>query len=263
MSTARKFVDADLRLNPDLISVAVKYVEQYKGEFGFLLDARQVVMDTGSLPLPVARGVLNCMRVDPTVIGLDKLQRAENHVVTQPEHPHEHRDLHVVDDEPEPATRVWDLRTPATVKVPYVHSKQRRAVLHRVGVGFLRGGGPYRQHTNAFFSRAFHRDKWYGNQTKSDLRTEISFQVYRQCLWQPLLNPELVAERPEGMSYCRSGCFSWHCNNCKKRSTLPDYAEPTATIAACEWCRSQDIRPEFNPLSPQKQLEQRETFNVY
>lgn len=65
MEAIRKFTDRDLRDNEDLIDIAKDYLRDYTGDFKFLVDADALLLSTGTLPVPVARGVLNCMRVDP------------------------------------------------------------------------------------------------------------------------------------------------------------------------------------------------------
>jgi hypothetical protein len=270
MSTARKFVDADLRLEPQLIAVAISYAEQYKGEFGFLLDARQVVMETGSLPLPVARGVLNCMRVDPMVVGLEQLQRAREFDVSDyVEHPHEHRDLEPIhngitdvaydeveqvpefedeeDDEPK-WRRPWHLETPAKVKVPFVHTQQRRAVLHRVGIDNMhRFNGEL---VTAYYTRSFPSEYWpYSDRVPDDVqRTAPLLLVHRQCGRYPLVDPVLVGEKPKGMTYCRSGCFGWWCNRCKKRTTLSEGQSPNGVVSMCDYCPAVHLKQEWYDL---------------
>lgn len=62
---AYKYTDADLRRDPRLLDLATEYLEEYVGEFPFLITARTMYVMNGEIPLPVARGVLNCARVDP------------------------------------------------------------------------------------------------------------------------------------------------------------------------------------------------------
>lgn len=62
--TALKFTDRDVRERPELVAEAVRYLRWYQGEFEFLVDAKRYEAANGNLPLPTARGVLNCMRQD-------------------------------------------------------------------------------------------------------------------------------------------------------------------------------------------------------
>lgn len=66
MNAQRKFVDRDILADPSLVTTATIYAVNYHGEFEFMLAAKAAAQSSGTLPLPVARGVLNCMRVDPT-----------------------------------------------------------------------------------------------------------------------------------------------------------------------------------------------------
>lgn len=66
-----KYTDADVRRNRDaLTALAVRYLQQYVGDFTPLLEAKQKVNSYSDLPVPMVRLVLNCMRVDPTVQNL-------------------------------------------------------------------------------------------------------------------------------------------------------------------------------------------------
>lgn len=67
----RRYNDRDVRDNPDLHAVAVRYLEQYTGEFDFLVDMRIRALDEDyGLTVGMVRGVLNCMRNDPRVRDL-------------------------------------------------------------------------------------------------------------------------------------------------------------------------------------------------
>jgi len=66
MDAQRKFIDRDLLADPGLVTTATIYAVNYTGTFEFMLAAKEAAQATGTLSLPVARGVLNCMRVDPT-----------------------------------------------------------------------------------------------------------------------------------------------------------------------------------------------------
>jgi hypothetical protein len=53
-----------VREDDELLTFAVEYARTYTGEFDFLIEAQRHVQLTGTLPIPVARGVLNCARHD-------------------------------------------------------------------------------------------------------------------------------------------------------------------------------------------------------
>lgn len=65
MSEALKYSDRDVRENPDFESLAEEYLENYEGEFDFLVDCKMRVASGRHLSTGMVRGVLNCMRVDP------------------------------------------------------------------------------------------------------------------------------------------------------------------------------------------------------
>lgn len=61
----QRYQDLDLRIDPILIGHAIAYAKSYEGEWEVMVAARELVRATGSLPLAVARMVLNCARADP------------------------------------------------------------------------------------------------------------------------------------------------------------------------------------------------------
>lgn len=61
----RRYSDRDVRDNPDLLEVALDYLDGYTGEFDFLLGMQMRVSQGLSLSTGMVRGVLNCMRNDP------------------------------------------------------------------------------------------------------------------------------------------------------------------------------------------------------
>lgn len=63
----RPFADTDLRRYPELIGQAIAYAINYSGTFEFMQQVQVRALREGSLPLPIARAVLNCMRQDPDV----------------------------------------------------------------------------------------------------------------------------------------------------------------------------------------------------
>ena len=69
MNAERRFIDRDLHADPELIEIATDWAWGYRGEFEFMLAAQEASRH-GLLSLPVARGVLNCMRADPMAARL-------------------------------------------------------------------------------------------------------------------------------------------------------------------------------------------------
>lgn len=67
----RKYTDQDVRRNhAALRSLAVRYLDNYVGEFEPLRGALCQLNETSDLTVPTIRLVLNCMRVDSTVRDL-------------------------------------------------------------------------------------------------------------------------------------------------------------------------------------------------
>ena len=60
-----RYTDRDVRESEHLYLLAVRFLKAYRGDFEFLVRARNHLDDTGALPIATARGVLNCMRSDP------------------------------------------------------------------------------------------------------------------------------------------------------------------------------------------------------
>lgn len=63
---------APQHVNPELAALAVRYVQQYAGDFHYLVDMRNRVARMGekSLSRYMVKGVLNCMLHDPNVDNL-------------------------------------------------------------------------------------------------------------------------------------------------------------------------------------------------
>lgn len=59
-----RFTDADVRADPALLAQAVTFLQTYFDDWKPLQDARMMVVATGTLTVPVARMVLNCMRTN-------------------------------------------------------------------------------------------------------------------------------------------------------------------------------------------------------
>lgn len=62
-----KYTESDVRADPFLLAAAVKYARSYTGDFDYLVAAADIVHLRGTLPVAIAKGVLNCMRADPRV----------------------------------------------------------------------------------------------------------------------------------------------------------------------------------------------------
>jgi len=61
-----RYTDQDVREHPYLEPLARSYLQSYGGDFSFLVAAKLLVESGGVLSTAVTRGVLNCMRADPT-----------------------------------------------------------------------------------------------------------------------------------------------------------------------------------------------------
>jgi len=70
MQYDRKFIDMDLEMDPSLVETAIEYAVGYRGTFEVMLCAQAYARAEGSLPIPIARMVLNCMRCDPFALSL-------------------------------------------------------------------------------------------------------------------------------------------------------------------------------------------------
>lgn len=129
MSAQRKFRDGDV--DDDLLEQAIEYAEMYRGDWPFLVAAQELVRVRGTLPITVARGVLNAMLADPEAHLTYRVPspqvRPQNRPV-RPERPH----LEVVPDLPRESTRVI-MDTRATVH-------------HKYGMPAHRGNGMVRLH---------------------------------------------------------------------------------------------------------------------
>ena len=66
MPADHRFTDRDVRENSNLYPIAAEYLRNYGGDFDFLVRAKRSLEAIGSLPLATVRGVLNCMRGDPS-----------------------------------------------------------------------------------------------------------------------------------------------------------------------------------------------------
>jgi len=62
-----RYTEGDIKREPALLAFAVEYAKQYYGEFEPMIQAADMVRRTGSLPVPIARVVLNTARHDAQV----------------------------------------------------------------------------------------------------------------------------------------------------------------------------------------------------
>lgn len=65
MQTDRKYTDQDIYQDRRLKRIAVEYLEDYDGDFDYLLACRDLVISGQRLNVSLTRAVLNCMRQDP------------------------------------------------------------------------------------------------------------------------------------------------------------------------------------------------------
>lgn len=62
-----KYTDRDVRESGDLVDRAIAYVENYTGDFQYLIDMKMRLAQEDDLTTPMIRGILNCMRHDPRI----------------------------------------------------------------------------------------------------------------------------------------------------------------------------------------------------
>lgn len=85
MSSELKYTDRDVRENEYLYEQVVAYLEQYQGEFSYLIDCKMRLNQGVELSVGMIRGALNCMRVDPRVTNLpEPLPPEEGNVIEMP-----------------------------------------------------------------------------------------------------------------------------------------------------------------------------------
>jgi hypothetical protein len=127
-----RYVDQDLREDPELQRRAESYALHYKGDFDFLTRAQGAMQIHGNLPIGVARGVLNCMRIDPAhAPTLPPPTRGPSERTYEP---YSKRRLHVV--EPQPKI-VWSFKAIKNWKMPYFISMHHTAqTVHSVDKEF-------------------------------------------------------------------------------------------------------------------------------
>lgn len=188
---AERYTDRDLRRDPRLLGIAICYARDYDGEFEPMLDARDEAIRNGTLPLPMARTVLNCMRHDfeaqemlparPTRPTLRVVQDAEDNRKAHPSQ--------VRRDEPE---RTYILRTEVQVKYNY---------------GFVKGRYPNK--VLHFVADAYCQWEKYDYNKRCWRKEAIPRFVVTWACGGHVQDPILVPsddELPAG-GYCRSGCW--------------------------------------------------------
>lgn len=206
-----KYTDRDVRESPDLAEMAVEYVEQYGGEFEYLIDMKMRLAQGYDLTTPMIRGILNCMRHDPRITGLPApLPPEEGVVVELRPAKRKKRKSHVWDREnpvpcneikshdahtwrpdgehyewcngvPWAINRLSSIYLPAQVKLPFVVARSGK-LIHRVGP------------TDHWVEWWPNRHEWGFNRI---LQPELTVKLvckYPSVLRQPLL---LTAERAE------------------------------------------------------------------
>lgn len=78
-----KYTDRDVRENEQLVLLAIEYVENYTGDFQYLIDMKMRMASGAGLTTPMVKGILNCMRADPRVTGLPSPLPPEEGVVVE------------------------------------------------------------------------------------------------------------------------------------------------------------------------------------
>lgn len=233
----RRFTERDLHVYPELYPLALQYLENYTGTFETLLDAQNLLDATGSLPIPIAKMVLNCAYSDPSVsfqidLGEPAKPAEINNVVDFPPRPPQPVRPYIrTPPEPEPKVRRGRLRLPAKVKAPFGMSSWNGKVLHRI-----------RPHSS-YLEWPFERDitDWRNGVDRDPLPTDKRGTPTLFVTWEcggggRKSEPQLLFERPEGVPYCRAGCFSDICNRCGKMIHLDPNAAPSDPIGPCPRC---------------------------
>jgi hypothetical protein len=61
----RKYTERQVRQDDRLVPAALDYVNNYTGDYEFILMARELLRSEGKLSVNTVKGILNCMRGDP------------------------------------------------------------------------------------------------------------------------------------------------------------------------------------------------------
>lgn len=252
--SAHKFWDSDLRREPSLLGIAVEYARNYCGDFEVMVGAQSVAQETGTLPLPLARMVLNCMRTDPHVETPRKPRtnaptryEADNVIPIDRDDPERYRAMSIHPSE-RPRKRTEDLLTrrepvrvvgsyPVKIKLPFGIAKQNGRALHRTTPT-----------AEARWHRRSGRD-WRGRHSYND---SLEFD-YLQVTWscgRTTKDPIIFGmdafefpglKGPHGQSvldlpYCRGGCWSKQCMACGEVTRLKEEDPPDTVINKCSHC---------------------------
>jgi hypothetical protein len=130
-----KYTEGDVRRHPELLAFAVTYARDYYGDFEYLIAARHLVAATGTLPVSIAKGVLNCARTDPKAVA--ELPIGPDMRTEEYERPR----LHVVGNDMQSPPRITargipvlspTLRVPLKAKKRFVVSNHRQARLAHI-----------------------------------------------------------------------------------------------------------------------------------
>lgn len=126
MNQAEKFTDLDIYHHPYLEQIARDYALAYVGGFDFMRNARAMAESVGELTRGVARGVLNCMRLDPLVAGsLPEPWKVAPVVQTRPP-------LRAVPSPPRPPPRPRFIKLTSSLHWPWIYSVHPHA--HRAHI---------------------------------------------------------------------------------------------------------------------------------
>lgn len=233
----RRFNERDLRIYPELMELAIDYTRRYGGTFEPVLAAQELLADMGTLPVPVAKMVLNTAYSDASVRfkltegSFDNSTMEDATIVEFPPRPEPSHTIYVPPEpeDEEPRTRNYRIRIPARIKARYGMSSFNGKVLHRVD--------PYSRHYIEWRSSA-ERTLWDRRDGLPEdmVRDERDLIVYWDCGGHGTSNPMLFHERPDDVPYCRSGCFSWLCPTCVKMVHLDPDARPEDPIGPCPRC---------------------------
>ena len=211
MMRSHKYTDRDVREQPTLLGIAANYALHYEGEFQFMLDAQTMMRERGTLPVQVARGVLNCMLADPRVFDMPATKKRE--APTPPQ-----GSANVIDiSTKQPAEKKEPLahRVMTTPKIKAKFFTARNAeVVHRLRSAQVEWRLPYGH--DRYADRAprtpvlrlnplCKREGYSGWYEKADLQYKVS----------------------TGDRLCRTGCWSVYCEACDKLTKPEDILEVT------------------------------------
>ena len=241
--SAHKFWDSDIRRDPSLLVVAIEYARDYCGDFEFMVGAKSVVQETGSLPLPMARAVLNCMRTDPRANVPPKPSQSAptRHEIDNviPIHRDDHR-YEVADryanvrlgarrPKPEPVKVI--ARYHVKIKAPFGITRVNAGVIHR---------------TTPDAEARWHRRRLADNKYSDALEFEylrVTWACGRDTKDPRLFGLEAFTMRPTQpheealeLPYCKGGCFSRQCPKCGSKNQLSNDAPPDTPIEVCCNC---------------------------